>query len=234
MKKIIFIYFVFNVAIYGQDCKNSFSNEYDKFKKELKSELDHRIVLSTFKTDDGKEWIGNHIGLSWRNNYINDSMDANDTGWQNLRYNGIELNIWAKIQIKKCYEFSCWQFSDTYTKLNGYNYEDWNEYLLGKKADLSGYSYVLFLAKNRETYKIYIKYDDSATHLILNDPKFPQSIKNYNWLINNDIESIRFYNAKNDVTLDVDVPEKEKSFIKDVIKCIENYKQIIVDEYSQK
>ena len=184
MKLPTIVFLLFSTLIYSQDCKNSFSSEYDKFEKKVKCELDHRIVLSTFKTDDGQSWIGDHIGISWSQNYNNNSKSSNKNGWNNLEYDddAIILNIWSKIQIKDCFDFECWQFSDTYTKMNGYNYKDWNEYLLDKKSYLTGYSYVTFLSTNGDTNKVYIKYDDSGTHLILNDPKYLKTVENYTWL----------------------------------------------------
>lgn len=231
---LILLFIIYSFSANGQECLSYFNEEYDKFEKVHTGEFERIITLSTFQGSDGETYIGNHIGFSWKQNYNNDS-DANEgKGWRELKYQGIELNIWSKIQIEDCLTYKCWQFSDTHTKFNGYDYNDWNEYLLGNKSYLAGYSYVIFLSTSGGSKKIYIEYDDIGTNLILNDVRYPITIANYRWLISNDIESVRFHNAKSNKNLDVDIPNDNKSVFKEVINCIGVYKIMIEDHYNDR
>jgi hypothetical protein len=197
-----------------------FEQKYDEFDKILKVEYESRITFSTFKTDDGTSWIGDHIGFRWSDWYYN---KKNKQGWSD---NYISLNIWGKIQkIKDCYEPKCWQFSDTGIDRILYDYKKWKPYMKGEIDELEGYSYIQFLTYEDTTLKIYLKYDDIDSHIILNNKKYKRSVDNYNWLLRHSIKKIRFHDARENKNLDIEIPKKNKEIFMNVLYCIDFFRE---------
>lgn len=237
MKKIILLLLVFTVSYstYSQCSQSMFEQEYDEFDKRLKVEYENRLTFSTFKTNDGTSWIGDHLGIRWNEYYYNSSKEEEDKGWGT---DYIELSLWAKIQrIKDCYEPKCWQFSDTYASdyaKKGDGYRDWIPYMKGEIDNPTGFGYVQFLSHDGDVLKIYLKYDDIGTHILLNDKRFERSVDNYNWLKRHAVKKVRFHNAKDSKNLDIEIPEENKYIFKDALYCIEFFKEDTGEYYKSR
>lgn len=220
MNYYFILFFLISGLTFSQDCINTFTEHYDEFDKELKSERDFYV---------GFEDEINFFNASWNATLITKNGDKVWTqfgGTNNAYKNGnniIVLELSARLRIKDCNNPSCWIIDSTTAK--DVTSKNWIDYLNNNIGDLRGFGYVQFLSKSGDVLKIHTELGSITTRITLNDVIHQRTVDNYKWLQEHDIDKIRFYSPKNSQTLDIDLPNDYESYFKYMIDCIEKYKK---------